>query len=329
MKKDIFLGLSKQVLIEAGTYFPSFVDLSVVKDKLDEVDLGLILEKKQEYNALDNKKKLIELISKYFDLDKYGDLTQLSNLEWVTQLRVRKKILALLNQSNNSNHRDQLQFIIFELFREPILSSEEFGPKLSTKNINDLTIEELYSIFKPYQNNGTFDLIESNYNVIGPDLDGTFTSEDYHLVNTISKPIDTPNILDNKFKVVATIDLSISNSQLMKEFAAFLENKRDELDLKPIVDEFKNKDKVSLIKHNVLQYLDLLVLTRYVDPVDKLINAKYATFLFPSTHPDYDKAYGKFNDSTLKYADKVLNGDTIQKLLSSVNKQQAPSFGGI
>jgi hypothetical protein len=96
--------------------------------------------------------------------------------------------------------------------------------------------------------------------------------------------------------------------------------------LKPIVDEFKNKDKVSLIKHNVLQYLDLLVLTRYVDPEKKLTSAKYATFLFPSNHPDYDKAYGKFNDSTLKFANKVLNDDTIQRLLSSINKKQAISF---
>ena len=141
MKKDIFLGLSKQELIEAGTYFPSFVDLSVVKDKLDEVDLGLILEKKQEYNALDNKKKLIELISKYFDLDKYGDLTQLSNSEWVTQLIVRKKILAHLNQSNNISYNDKLQLTIFEICQSPILSAKKYGPSLSTKNIKDLTIE--------------------------------------------------------------------------------------------------------------------------------------------------------------------------------------------
>ena len=324
---DTFSGLSKQDLRDAGTYFPSLVNHSNMQTHLTREDLDLITSKQSTFNALTNSEKVIELINKYFDLDKYGDLSQLSYPEWAAQLIARNKILGLLNLHNDSNCTARLQTTIFETFQNPVININKFGSLLSTKNINDLTVLELHSISKTYRNNGYFDFIENGLDFIGPDFEGNVQNEELNLINSIGSPIETPNIFDNKFKAVATVDLSISDSQLKNEFADFLENKRNELGLKPIVDEFKNKDKVSLIKHNVLQYLDLLVLTRYVDPAKKLTSSKYATFLFPPTHPDYDKAYGKFNDSTLKYADKVLNGDTIQKLLSSINKQQAPSFG--
>ena len=322
MKKDIFYGLSKQELIEAGTYFPCFVDLNAVKDKLDEGDLDLILEKKQEFNDLDKRKKLIELISKYFDLDKYGDLTSLTKVQWATQLKVRQKILEHLNQNNNSIPSDPLQFIIFELFQGPIVSADEFLSELSIKNINDLTLGELFLFSKFHQN---------NYDLIGPDLCDSNTSEAYDIANTMSNPIDTSNTLDNKFMVVATIDLSINDSQLENEFKEFIKLKREELKLNPSVSKFKEVTIKSLRIHSVLQYLDLLILTRYIDPEYKLTNEKYAKYLFPSTHPDYDRAVGKFNDSTLDFARQVINGKLIFDLLSSINKKQnpipTPSFG--
>jgi hypothetical protein len=327
MNENTFSELSKEDLLDAGTYFPSLVNHSDMKPQLTTEDLDSINSKQSKFNALPNSEKVTELIVKYFDLDKYGDLSLLTDFEWAAQLIARKKILALLDLRNDSNRRARLQTTIFEICQNPITNRNKFRPNLSNINIKDLTVLDLHSISQTYRNNGDFDFIDSGLNFIGPDIYGIISTEEINSINSIDSPIKTPNISDNKYKVVATVDLSISDSQLKNEFAEFLENKRNELDLKPIVEEIKNKDKVSLMKHSVLQYLDLLVLTNYVDPAKKLINSKYATFLFPSTHPDYDKAYGKFNDSTLKYADKVLNGDTIQKLLSSINNQQAPSFG--
>ncbi len=113
-----------------------------------------------------------------------------------------------------------------------------------------------HSISQTYRNNGDFDFIDSGLNFIGPDIYGIISTEEINSINSIDSPIKTPNISDNKYKVVATVDLSISDSQLKNEFAEFLENKRNELDLKPIVEEIKKKDKVTIIKHGVLQYLD-------------------------------------------------------------------------
>jgi hypothetical protein len=233
----------------------------------------------------------------------------------------------MLSQSSDSGFTVRVQAAIFEIFQNPVVDINKSGALLSTKNVNDLTVFELYLMIKTYQNNEHFDFTDNSPNLIGPDKYGNVSNEEYDFVNLLNDPIQPPNIADNKFKVLATVDLSVSDSQLKTEFAEFLERKRNELELKPIVDEFKNKDKVSLIKHNVLQYLDLLVLTKCVYPYKKLTNSKYATFLFPPNHPDYDRANGKFNDSTLKYANKILSGDSIQRLLSSINKKQAIAFG--
>jgi hypothetical protein len=326
MNNNMFSELSKENLLDAGTYFPSFVNLCDFKAKLEREDLDSIKTKKSNFSTLPADEKVIELINIYFELEKYDGLDELSDIEWAAQLIIRSKILRLLSQGSDSGFTVQVQATIFEIFQNPVVDMNKFGALLTTKNINDLTVFELYLITKTYQNNGCFDFIDNDLDLIGPDIDGNVKNEEYDFISSIGAPIQTPNIAENKFKVLATVDLSVSDSQLKSEFAEFLEKKRDKLKLKPIVDEFKNKDKVSLIKHNVLQYLDLLVLTRYVDPEKKLTSAKYATFLFPSNHPDYDKAHGKFNDSTLKFAKKVLNDDTIQRLLSSINKKQAVSF---
>jgi hypothetical protein len=329
MTKDVFQELSKSELIDAVTYFPGLSHHKKMKPNLDTDDFALIKHKQSKFNALPANEKVIELINKYFELERYGKLDQLSEIEWAVQLITRKKILGMLSQSSDSGFTGRVQAAIFEMFQNPVVDINKSGALLSTKNVNDLTVFELSLMIKTYQNNEYFDFIDNNPNLIGPNTYGNVSNEEYDFFNSLNDPIQTPNIADNKFKVLATVDLSVSDSQLKTEFAEFLKRKRNELELKPIVDEFKNKDKVSLIKHNVLQYLDLLVLTKYVHPFKKLTNAKYATFLFPPTHPDYDKANGKFNDSTLKYASQTLSGDTIQRLLSSINKKQAIaiSFG--
>jgi len=329
MKNDVFQELSKSELIDAVTYFPSLSDHIKIKSKLDTDEFAIIKLKQSKFDSLPANEKVIGLIHKYFELEKYGGLDQLSDIEWAVQLITRKKILGMLSQSNDSGFTGRVQVAIFEVFQNPVVDINKSGALLSTKNVNDLTVFELSLMIKTYQNNEYFDFIDNSSNLIGPDIYGDVSNEEYDFINSLNDPIQPPIIADNKFKVLATVDLSVSDSQLKTEFAEFLKRKRNELELEPIVDEFKNKDKVSLIKHNVLQYLDLLVLTKCVYPYKKLTNSKYATFLFPPTHPDYDKANGKFNDSTLKYANKILSGDTIQRLLSSINKKQAIaiSFG--
>jgi len=329
MKKHIFPDLSKEALHDAGIYFPRLIEDKEVREHLDQKDLDVINKNSKKFNAEDHKTRIRKVIGVYFDPNKYGDLNQLSDFEWAKQLTVRKKMLKLLDQNNGSNHEKSFQSTVFEIFQTPVIDRSDYGLRLSEENITDLTVFELHKISKTYLDNGDFDFIRNGLNYIGPDIDGNAPNEEYSLINSIGHPIQTQNIFDNKFKVVATVDLSVSDVQLKSEFADFLERKRRQLDLNPIVAEFKKKDKVALIKHSVLQYLDLLVLTSYVGYPEKLTNAQYATLLFPTTHPDYDKGYGKFNDSTLKYADEVLNGDTLTKLLTSIKKQQTPSFGGV
>ena len=324
--KVIFTELSQQDLINAATYFPSLASLPEIKIKLNKGELGSIAKKKTVFNALDDREKLIELIEECFDLNKYGDLTQLSNLEWVTQLRVRKKILAHLNQSNNTNYKDRLQLTIFEICQSPILSTKKYGPNLSTKNIKDLTIEELHSISKTYQNNGAFNFIENDYDRIGSDLYGFTSKDEYELISSIS---EAAKFLDNEFKVVATIDLNIDNTQLKKEFANFLDRKRDELKLKATVKKFTDGKTTSLGKHCVLQYLDLLILSNYLDSNFKLHHKEYAGYLFPYDHPKHEAAIDTFRDTTLKHTEDIINGDFIHRLLSFINKEQGPSFRGM
>lgn len=100
-KSKLFSDLQKPELIDAVTYFPSFMEDDYIKNQLDENDLGKIEKNTSDFRKLKPKDQTIEIINKYFNLDKYGDLERLSRQDWATQLIHRKKIIDSLGHKNN------------------------------------------------------------------------------------------------------------------------------------------------------------------------------------------------------------------------------------
>lgn len=318
-KSKLFSELQKPELIDAVTYFPSFMEDAYIKTQLDKKDLDLINEKYPVFKSLSPKEQTIEIINKYFNLDKYGDLKSLSRLDWATQLIDRKKITALLGHENTPYFSRQLQRSIFKLLQNPIASSERFLFYSNTKNINDFTAGELHSLSKAYQDYGFFDGIDNAYGQMDKERGDDLSEEE---LNLVSEPVDLTMISDSSSKVIASIDLSINDKQLEKEFSEFLKRKRVELHQKPTVDNFVDRYTGSLIKHNVLQYLDLKIIAAYITPDKTLTQSQYADYIFPDT----PSALDKFRDSTVKHTENALTQEFIHKLLSSINKKQDPSF---
>jgi len=319
MKKDVFQELSKPELIDAVTYFPSFSDHEEIKSKLDTKDFALINDKQLIFNALTGKERVIELISKYFDLNKYGDLTRLTRLDWATQLIERKKIIDLLEKKNNSYFTNRLQYSIFKLLLSPITSSNRFFLYSKAYNISDLSIGELHSISKAYQEYGFFESIDDAYKQVHHELNEDISQEVHDL---ISEPIDLGGALDTPNIVVASIDLSVNDKQLVKEFENFIKIKRENIGIKPVFPPIKGNDTGALIKHSVLQYLDIKIITTYISSDKTLTDSDFINFIFPTDNPDNYGALDKFRSSTKPHSENATTQEFINRLLSEENKIQ-------
>jgi hypothetical protein len=317
MKKNLFSDLSKEDLHDAGTYFPSLLNHSDASAYFDQKDLDFIDNKSKVFNGLDDKIRIIKVIDKYFDLDKYADLERLERLEWATQLIERSKILQLLDQANNSYASERLQRKIFALLQNPIINSKTFLGYLASNNINDLTIGQLHTLSKNNLSDGIFSQIDSAYDRIDKEPEDDLTHEE---IDLITDAIANPNIIENPYRVIASIDLSINDMQLKQEFEDFITSKRADLKLNASVGKFKDSSISSLIKHSVLQYLDLVIISNYAGKVSDITHGKYAEYLFP----DYDSALDKFRDSTIRHSKTATSKDFIHELLSSINKNVGP-----
>jgi len=315
----VFQELSKSELIDAVTYFPSLSDHKKIKLKLGTEDFALINHKQSKFNALTGKEKVIELINKYFDLNKYGDLTRLSKLDWATQLIDRKKIIDLLHSKKNTSSTNRLQELIFKLLLSPIASSERFFFYSKTNNINDLSIGELHSISKAYQEHGFFEFIDEAYKQVDHELNEDISQEEHEL---ISKPIDLGEALDTPNIVVASINLNISDKQLVKEFEDFIKIKRGNIDIQPVCSPLKPNETKALIKHRVLQYLDLKIITTYISPDKTLTDSDFADHIFPPDHDSDIGALDKLRSTTKPTSNKVIAQEFINRLLSAENTKQ-------
>jgi hypothetical protein len=319
MKKDVFQELKKPELIDAVTYFPSLSEHKKVKPKLDIDDFESIKLKRLTFNALAGKEKVIELIKKYFDLKKYGDLNRLSKLDWATQLIDRKRIIDLLGSKKNTLSTNQLQKLIFKLLLSPIASSSRFSFYSQTTNINDLSIGELYSISKAYQEHGFFEYIDDVYKQVDHELNEDISQEGYDL---ISKPIDLGEALDTPNIIVTSINLSVNDQQLVNEFKKFIKIKRANTGLKPVSPTLKGHDTQALINHSVLQYLDLKMITTYISSDKPLTDGDFINFIFPTDHTAHSGALDKFRSSTKPRSKTAITQRFIDQLLSEENKKQ-------
>jgi hypothetical protein len=317
MKKNLFSDLPKEDLHDAGTYFPSLLNHSDASAYFDQKDLDFIDNKSKVFNGLDDKIRIVKVIDKYFDLIKYGDLELLGRLEWATQLTERSKILQLLGQENNSYVSARLQRKIFALLQNPIINSKTFLRYLASNNINDLTIGQLHTLSKNNLGDGIFSQIDSAYDRIDKEPEDDLTHEE---IDLITDAIANPNVIENPYRIIASIDLSINDMQLKQEFEDFIASKRADLKLNASVGKFKDNSISSLIKHRVLQYLDLVIISSYAGKVSDITHGKYAEYLFP----DYDSALDKFRDSTIPHSKTATSKDFIHELLSSINKNVGP-----
>jgi hypothetical protein len=319
MKKDVFQELSKSELIDAVTYFPSLSDHKKIKLKLGTEDFALINHKQSKFNALTGKEKVIELINKYFDLYKYGDLTRLSKLDWATQLIDRKKIIDLLHSKKNTSSTNRLQELIFKLLLSPIANSNRFFFYSKTNNINDLSIGELHSISKAYQEHDFFEYIDDAYKQVDHELNEDISQEEYDL---ISKPIDLGEALDTPNVIVASINLSVNDKQLVNEFREFIKIKRANIGLKPVHPPLKGNDTQALIKHSILQYLDLKIITTYISSDKTLTDGDFMGFIFTTDHSKNYGALDKFRSSTKSHSKTATTQEFIDRLLSEENTKQ-------
>jgi hypothetical protein len=319
MKKDVFQELKKPELIDAVTYFPSLSEHKKVKPKLDTDDFESIKLKRLTFNALAGKEKVIELIKKYFDLKKYGDLNRLSKLDWATQLIDRKRIIDLLEKQNNTYFTNRLQYSIFKLLLSPIASSNRFSFYSKTNNINDLSIGELHSISKAYQEQGFFEDIDDVYKQVDHELNEDISQEGYDL---ISKPIDLGEVLDTPNIIVASINLSVNDQQLVNEFKEYIKIKRANTGLKPVSSPLKGNDTQALINHSVLQYLDLKIITTYISSDKTLTDGDFINFIFSTDLTAHYGALDKLRSSTKPRSKTALTQRFIDQLLSEENQKQ-------
>jgi hypothetical protein len=319
MKKDVFQELKKPELIDAVTYFPSLSEHKKVKPKLDTDDFESIKLKRLTFNALAGKEKVIELIKKYFDLKKYGDLNRLSKLDWATQLIDRKRIIDLLEKQNNTYFTNRLQYSIFKLLLSPIASSNRFSFYSKTNNINDLSIGELHSISKAYQEQGFFEDIDDVYKQVDHELNEDISQEGYDL---ISKPIDLGEVLDTPNIIVASINLSVNDKQLVNEFREFIKIKRGNIDIQPVCSPLKPNETKGLITHRILQYLDLKIITTYISSDKTLTDSDFANYIYPQDHPSHFGALDKLRSTIKPTSNKAITQEFIDRLLSEENTKQ-------
>lgn len=319
MKKNVFQELSKSELIDAVTYFPSLSDHNKIKPQLDADDFKLIEQKTLTFNKLEDKGQVFELISKYFNLNKYDDLTRLSKLDWATQLIDRKKILDLLDEKKTSYSTNLLHKSIFKLLLSPVVSSNRFFFYSQTNNINELRIGELHSISKAYQENSFFEYIDNAYKQVEDEINEDISQEEYDL---ISKPIDLGEALDTPNIIVTSIDLSVNDQQLVKEFKEFIKIKRGKIDIQPVSSPLKPNETKALIKHSVLQYLDLKIITTYISSDKILTDSDFINFIFPIDNPDNYGALDKFRSSTKPHSENAITQKFINRLLLEENKRQ-------
>lgn len=307
----LFSELPISERIRYVTYFPGLMKDGYIKNNFDENDSDY-KKYSSEYSSLKPRDKTIEIIKKCFNLDKYGDLERLSRQDWATQLIHRKKIIDSLGHKNNPYSPTLLQGLIFKSLQNPIASKRSF---LYSGNINDLTAGELYLLSNTYQDNGIFDDVDNAYRQIEKERNDDVLEED---TDVIYQPLNLSMIPDYSNKAIISIDLSVNDKQLKEEFSEFLKRKRTELHQKPTVDNFMDSYTGSLIKHSVLQYLDLKILAAYITPENALTHSEYADYIFPGN----PSALEKFRDSTVKHSEKAITQGFIHKLLSSINKKQ-------
>jgi hypothetical protein len=319
MKKDVFQELSKPELIDAVTYFPSLSHHKKMNPRLDTDDFALIKHKQLTFNDLTDKEKVIELINKYFDLNKYVDVTQLSQLDWATQLTDRKKTIDLLEKQNNTYFTNRLQYSIFKLLLSPITSSNRFFLYSKANNINDLSIDELHSISKAYQEHGFFEYIDDAYKQVEHELNEDISQEEYDL---ISKPIDLGEALDTPNIIVASINLSVNDKQLVNEFREFIKIKRGNIDIQPVCSPLKPNETKGLITHRILQYLDLKIITTYISSDKTLTDSDFANYIYPQDHPSHFGALDKLRSTIKPTSNKAITQEFIDRLLSEENTKQ-------
>lgn len=301
-----FKNYSDQELYEGGVFFPKLLYSTDFKNRVDEKALEEIKKDSASFFAKPIKAQASKLVNSYFDLSNYGDLDRLKPLDWATQLIDRKEILDKIDEELSPYHATMLQYKIFSLLNQPIASSKRFLFYSPIQSIRDLTLGELYSLSDTYIQDGTFDAISQITANVESVPDYMLSIEEEDLVSTPLTDTTHPAV---------TIDLSMHDDQLKKEFDSFLQKKRDSLKLSPGIKKLKEGLTGSLVKHRVLQYLDLKIMLKYIKNEKIFTHPNYAEYLFP----DNPSGPSKFSKSTLTNAIIAISDDYIQSLLASIN----------
>jgi hypothetical protein len=305
---NVLKDMSETEIADIIFYFPALNDNNKNKYK-STTGIDRLIKKN---NSLHSNKTQIEildlLIDRYFKLESYNSLKDLSLIGWATQFLFRNRIINRLTTPDLftvdlTRRNYNIQSTIFELIRKPVIDHNRYPLMYldHSSSVNDLNVYDLHTISEEHIKDNSFGMIVP---------DDEVTNE---LFNLYVSPVNNILAHGSNPRITATIDLSINDSQLKEDFAEYLSRKRAELNIAPIKPKkFKPGKVKSLIDNRVLQYLDLRILDLYVNDSYCLEQHKLAALIFPEINTDTTE---KIRKSTIPYATEMMDMDVINALL--------------
>lgn len=323
---SIYKELDVDEIINAVSFFPELKANSTIQGRLNP-DIEKSIEKKSTNLWNKDKRKILQLLIKqYFDLEAYQSLNEIDLLSWAAQFIIRKSIIDRLTMPGQSTQL--LQASIFELMNEPVVDIKRrpFMFLGHFSSVNELTISELQDIATKYIDDGTFEFLEKNIDLV-TDADEDVIIEDEEkqrinpndVFNLLVSPVEDVLACGSNPKITATIDLSVNDAQLEKDFADLVSRKRQELNIQPLTPRPFKRGKIrSLIENRVLEYLDLKILDLYVNNRETMEQHTIADYIFAETDISYIdvNTTEKVRKSTLRYANEMMNKDFIASILA-------------
>jgi hypothetical protein len=209
----------------------------------------------------------------WFDLSKYDAVKDFDGYEWFLQLQKRRYLKKWINE-----YPDRAERQIEKIKETPLSEYQLFD--FEGLAVSDATYDDFLIANK--KNSNAKDL----YDVLGILLlneDGLSMNNSYELsVNDVIKIQPYVNTIKQEIssdRPILSVDLNVSDEQLINGFKRWLQEKREGSDKKPRSKMFTANDFNKWGNNKILQYLDLTLIASFADKV--LTQHFIGNLLFP------------------------------------------------
>lgn len=225
------------------------------------------------------KKKAIDL--SWFDLKNYAPLKEFNLEEWENRLGIRARLNYIISQNLQDKEKDEVNHFVTWIKNNPLKHYVYWDPEEDLNNDNNSSIT-LYDSFP-------FDSYTVKSTTIGfmkrlmKDERIKAWESDSNNENYLAMPIDLILQQNSEPGDMATthvvVDLYGTDEQIMKDFAYWLENYRNEIGFSVPKKDFTEKQINEWISLNLLPYLDLTLITKAEGY--SITQSKLGNVLFP------------------------------------------------